>query len=116
MDLSKLAGGAVAERVDLVWQELLHNVMDPNTDPKKPRKLTIELTFTPGQQRDMGNVTTVVKAKLEPATGIESTIMMGMNSSGEIESAEYHQTQLFEDEVPKNEGIVSYINKGGATK
>lgn len=116
MDLSKLAGGAVAERVDLAWQELLQNVMDPNTDPKKPRKLMIELTVTPGQKRDMGNVTAVVKTKLEPATGIEMTIMMGVNSNGEIESAEYHQTQLFEEEAPTNQGIVSYINKGGNAK
>lgn len=115
MDLTKFAGGAVAERVDLAWQELLQNVMDPNTDPKKPRKLTVELTVTPGQKRDMGNVIVVVKTKLEPATGIEATIMMGMNPNGEIESAEYHQTQLFEEETPVVEKV-SYLNTSGGKK
>lgn len=116
MDLSKLAGGAVAERVDLAWKELLRNVMDPNTDPKKSRKLTIELTVEPGQKRDMGNIIAVVKTKLEPAAGIETTFMMGINSNGDIESAEYHQTQLFEDEAPTNQGVVTYINQGGGIK
>lgn len=116
MDISRLAGGAVAERVDLAWQELLRNVIDPNTDAKKARKLTIELTVKPGEKRDVGNVSAIVKTKLEPATGIETTIMMGMNSHGEIESSEYHQTQLFAAEDIPVVQKVSYLNTSGGTK
>lgn len=45
-NLDNLAEGALTEKVNQGINEVLANIQDPNTDWKKKRKLTIELTFS----------------------------------------------------------------------
>ena len=61
-----LNGGGVIETVDDVIQQVLDNIRDPNTEPKKPREVVIKLRFKPNEHRNMGDVHATVSAKLQP--------------------------------------------------
>lgn len=52
--LEDFAGGAVAERIGSAIQRVYENIANPNMDTEKARKLTIELTFKAGQERQDG--------------------------------------------------------------
>ena len=42
-----MAQGAVVERIDYEMSRMIDNIIDPNTDPKKKRTLTIKIDITP---------------------------------------------------------------------
>ncbi len=46
-----MANGAIKERADVEMPKIIKNILDVNTNPTKPRKMTLTLTFTPDGQR-----------------------------------------------------------------
>lgn len=84
LDPSKLAGGAVSERLEIEMQKVLENVADPNTPWKKKRKIQITVTVDPNEKRDLGTVAIDVKTTLAPAHAIPATIMIGTDGSSKI--------------------------------
>lgn len=89
VDLEKLAGGAFAEKVKSGLADVFKNITDPNTDWKKKRKLTIDLTFTSREDRELSQIEIVVKPKLEPAKPIGATFIMGTDGKGGIVASEF---------------------------
>ena len=73
----------------MALKDVLNNIADPNTDYKKKRKLTIELTFSASEDRDLAAVGILTKTKLEPAKPIGTTFMMGTDGKGGIIASEY---------------------------
>ena len=65
IDLSKIANTALQEKVDKELKKVLDNILDPNTEAKATRKVTITLTMSTDDER------TVVK------TGMEVKIYIG---------------------------------------
>lgn len=55
ISLDSLGGGALIERVNLAMDQIARNIMDPNTDPEKARKITITLTFKTDKSRRRKN-------------------------------------------------------------
>ena len=47
LTLATLCGGAVQERVDRALERVAKNILDPNTDPKKSRSITLKITLKP---------------------------------------------------------------------
>lgn len=47
--------------------EVIGNIEDDNTDYKKVRKLTVEVTFKPNEARNVPEITYAVKTALAPA-------------------------------------------------
>ena len=45
ISMDDMCGGALLQRFNMEMAKIGRNIMDPNTDPRKPRKLTISLTF-----------------------------------------------------------------------
>ncbi|GAB7387394.1 replication terminator protein [Bacillaceae bacterium] len=84
IDLSSFAGGAVVERFNIELQKILENVADPNTDPKKARKLQLTLTIKADENRDIANVSIQTKTTLVPAKEIETKLIMDRDSRGRI--------------------------------
>ena len=78
MRLADIGGGALAERFDLTLQEVMKNIRDPNTDSKKARKITLEITITPNEQRNAAALKYSVKSSLAPARTKETSIMFGV--------------------------------------
>lgn len=89
INLDTLAEGGLAEKVNMALKDVLNNIADPNTDYKKKRKLTIELTFSSSEDRDLASVGILTKTKLEPAKPIGTTFMMGTDGKGGIIASEY---------------------------
>lgn len=88
IDLSNLADGAVAERFNIEIQRVLENIADPNTDPKKARKLTMTLTIKADEQRDIASVTIEAKPTLVPAKGVETKFVIDKDKKGRVVGAE----------------------------
>ncbi len=114
VNLSELAGGAVAERFNIELQKVLENIMDPNTDAKKARKLTLTLTFKADENRDVASVNIEAKTTLAPANSLATKILMDKDRNGHAVGAELFQTELFkgEDFVPETSSAkVSYLEQ-----
>lgn len=88
IDLSNFADGAVAERFNHELRKLLENIADPNTDPKKTRKLTLTLTLKADDKRDIASVSIQAKSTIAPARDIETKILMDRDIKGRVTGAE----------------------------
>ncbi|EPY2285847.1 replication terminator protein, partial [Clostridium sporogenes] len=66
INLETFADGALAEKINMALKEVLENIADPNTDYKTKRKLTVDMTFASGEDRELTEVSIVAKPKLAP--------------------------------------------------
>ena len=107
MKLSDVGGGALSERFELSLQEVMKNIRDPNTDPKKARKIVIEVTITPNEQRSAATMKYGVRSSLAPARTFESGIMFG------VKDGKYVVREIG-DQIPgqQNMGNVVPMSKG----
>ena len=95
--LDELMGGAVTERIQKALAEIMQNIIDPNTDAKKTRKVTLELTIKPNANRQSASLTAAVKTSLAPFVPIESGVYIASNDNGE--SIMYEQTDVMPGQV-----------------
>lgn len=64
LGFDSLADQGLRERVDLSLARILANLMDPNTDPKAVRELTIKIKFKASEDRSVEEHSTSVTEKL----------------------------------------------------
>jgi hypothetical protein len=88
-NLETLAGGAFTERVNQALKEVAENILDPNTDWKTKRKVTIDLTFVTKEDRDLTEVDIVAKTKLAPRTSVHTKILLDKDFDGEVIASEF---------------------------
>jgi hypothetical protein len=88
IDLTQFADGAVAERFNQELIKVLENIADPNTDPKKARKLTLTVSIAGNEKRDIATVGIQAKITLAPAKQIETQIIMDYDNKGRVTGAE----------------------------
>jgi len=107
IELSTLADGAVSERFNIELARVLDNMMDPNTDASKARKLTLTLTFKGDDNRDVVTVSVDTKTALVPPIGVATKILMDRDREGKAVGAELYQTPLFkpEDFAPTRDNV-----------
>jgi 5S rRNA maturation endonuclease (ribonuclease M5) len=90
-NLETLAGGAFTERVNQALKEVAENIVDPNTDHKFKRKVTIDLTFITKEDRDLTEVDIVAKTKLAPRTAVHTKILLDKDFDGEVIASEFRK-------------------------
>ena len=83
-DLNMLMNGAVNERWQDALQRLTRNVLDPNTDAKKARKITLVLTVKPNDRRDGGEKTFDIKETLAPPVPVSQMVFFGRDDAGAV--------------------------------
>jgi len=88
VDLNNFAQGAMAERFNQELQKVLDNIVDPNTDPKKARKVTLTVTISSNENRELASVSVKADSKLSPARNIETQLLMDYDSNGKVTGAE----------------------------
>ncbi|WP_375104085.1 replication terminator protein [Paenibacillus sp. RS8] len=88
ISIENLAGGAVGERINIELNKVADNIMDPNTDWKKARKLTVTITIKPDEQREIGLVSVDNKPTLAPAHGIATKLVFGKDREGKAVAEE----------------------------
>jgi hypothetical protein len=88
IDLTNFADGSVAEKFNQELQKVLENIADPNTDPKKVRKLTLTVKVAGNDKREVLDVQVEAKSALVPAKAIETKLIMDYDNKGRITGAE----------------------------
>lgn len=113
--LEDFAGGAVGERIRNAIQQVYENIANPNMEPEKARKLTIELTFKPNKDdRTDVDVTAIVKTSLQPQKAINSRMIVESDGKGNVLGSEWSrgtmrgQMKLPEEKVEevKVDGVI----------
>ncbi len=82
--LDALCNGALTERFNAEFAKFLRNLVDPNTDAKKKRKLILVLEATPNAERDFCVMNYDVQTKLAAPSTISQTVFLTQNSNGEV--------------------------------
>ena len=83
-DISEIADGGVQVKLTRALQQVAQNVMDPNTDPKKKRSVTLKINVTPDKKRNAASITAEVKTNLAPEEGVETTMLLGRDGQGQV--------------------------------
>lgn len=132
--LSDIAGGKLQEKANKALQEIIENMLDPNTPWKKNRKLNLELIFSQNEDRDDLNISISVKKTLANVKPIETKAYVGKDldtgqvymeeygagaikgqmSLDDVEAAGTSGNHIFEDEQGRevlNEGVIDIRKK-----
>lgn len=108
--LSEFADGALQEKFNIEFQKVLANVQDPNTDHKKARKLTLEITFSSNETRDFLDAKIVAKATLAPSKESTAKVLIGMDGQGGYLASELN-TQIPGQQVMRVDKETGEINE-----
>lgn len=84
----EMSQGAIVERIDYEMSKLIDNVLDPNTDPKKKRTLTVKIDVTPDAERQNLRTDISVVAKLQPTNPISVPLYLTTDTDGEAAAIE----------------------------
>ena len=79
-----IARGALGEEVNLQMAKVAENLLDPNTDHKPSRKLTITLEFKTDEDREISRVSATTTTKLAPSKAVSTQIAFGADENGEL--------------------------------
>jgi len=116
VSLASLSEGAAIERFDLALQEVLTNIMDPNTDWKKTRTVTLKMTIKPNENRDISGYIVDVDKKLAPIKPFGNTLFTGQDKDGKGYATEHVSNQGGLFEPPADVDNVYKLDKKEAAK
>jgi len=102
VNILELAKGAIQEQINNETDKILANILDPNTDAQAARKLTITLTFKPGEDRSVVNISAQAKVTTASVKAISTNIMVEADREGRPHAAELikndpNQIKVFEE-------------------
>lgn len=76
VSLSNLCGGAIEEVFQREFAAVLANIADINTDPEAKRKITLEFSIKPFEDRSGAQVTFACKSKTVPVQAVKGTVFL----------------------------------------
>jgi hypothetical protein len=121
--LDELADGAVLEKFNREMRRVLANIMDPNTDPQKKRKITITLTIAGDENRMTTDVSVAAKSTLIPARDVSTKLLIGEDPYGnilgqELKSGIVGQTYMDDDGELRDDtgGLIDLQQKRNESK
>lgn len=77
VNINQLAGGAIEEAINFGLEEVFKNILDPNTEAEKTRKLTISIEIKPDETRQLLKTKIACKPTLVPANSITTQLLLG---------------------------------------
>lgn len=90
VNLETFAGGALQEKFDAAMEQVLANMLDPNTPWKNKRSITVNVTFEQNEDRDDTTVDVSVVPKLAAAKSIGTRMAIGKDiKTGKLYAEEY---------------------------
>lgn len=90
VNLEEFAGGALQEKFDAAMEQVLANMLDPNTHWKNKREINIKVSFEQNEDRDDTHVEVSVVPKLAAVKSIGTRMAIGKNiKTGELYAEEY---------------------------
>ena len=96
LTLASMCGGGVQERINRALAKISDNILDPNTEAKKKRVLTVKIELTPSEDDREDVVVDVSTAyKLAPEVGLKTQLFINKDlSTGEISITEHAKGQI----------------------
>lgn len=85
---STIAGGALEERFQQELEKVIKNMIDPNTNHKTAREITVKIKFNGNEQRNIAGVDYSIASKTAPVKTISTAIMFGEDGTGKVVTAE----------------------------
>lgn len=115
--LDALCNGALTERFNSEFAKFLRNLVDPNTDAKKKRKLILTLEATPNADRDFCVMNYDVQTKLAAPSTISQTVFLTQNGNGEVIASQVTNQIPGQIDMDGNETpLPQIVNLGKAAK
>lgn len=114
--LSTLAQGAVEERFNDALELVIKNILDPNTDRKKARKISLTISMKPTKNESFTLCEIDVKTAIAPPVPLETGLVIGEDGKGKAVAAEYQNQvpgQAYIEEVDKETGEIKVVAFGG---
>lgn len=101
--LDTLASGAAGELFDAELAKVAEDILDPNSEPKATRTITLKVTVKPGDERSAAGVHVTCASKLAPRKGAGTTIFLGRAVGGKpvVTQFDQRQQQLAFEEATK---------------
>lgn len=96
--LATIGGGAAEELFQAELDNVLNNILDPNTDPEAVRSITVKITFDPSNDREKCGVEVQASSKLAPNKCAKTVVHLG-RKHGLAVAYEFNpkQAKLFDD-------------------
>lgn len=82
LSIDKLAGGALAEKLNIELRKLAENVKDPNTKADAVRTVTVTIKVKPDENRQFSTTEISTKSTLAPAKGIATNFIFDFTKEG----------------------------------
>ena len=106
LNVLEMAKGAILEQIEGETAKIMSNILDPNTDPKKARKMTITLTFKANEGREVVECEAQAKSAIAPIRAIVTSFYVGEDKDGkpiaqEVSKFDPNQETIFVDEEDK---------------
>lgn len=118
MTLASMCDGGVQERIDRALLKISDNILDPNTEAKKKRTLTVTISLTPNEDdREDVSVEVSTSVKLAPEVGLKTQFFINKDlRSGMVSLTEHAKGQIkgqltlddmgmSTEEVPHNDNL-----------
>lgn len=90
INLEEMANGVLSAQVNIELQKVFNNIMDPNTDATKVRKVTVVMSFKPNSKREKLTTNIKVTSNVQPVTPLETEFYIGKNlKTGVVQAEEF---------------------------
>lgn len=98
VDLNTICGGALPELFERELLDVMANVADINTDPKKPRRITMTVDIYPHNDRKQCEVELGVTSKTLPVVKVSGSLFIAQKgSSYEGYTTDIRQQDIFHE-------------------
>ena len=92
IQVSKLADGAFDKKLNCALIKAVENIVYPNTEYKKERKVRIEISLKPtSERRDFLQTKIKTKVSIAPETGEDTELIIGKGVDGKITGMLFHR-------------------------
>lgn len=111
LTIGNLAKGVVNEQFETELEKVLNNILDPNTDQSKTRKITITLEIKPSNsRRNLVNVLCQAKSTLVPEEKVGTELYIGKDKEGKIQATELSK-EVFGQLEFDDQGVINETGK-----
>lgn len=69
----------------------MQNISDPNTEWKTKRKVTLDLSFSTKEDREIIECDVIAKVKIAPKLGVHTKFLLDKNLKGEVLASEFRK-------------------------
>lgn len=116
LTMTSICSGAVQEKVDRAIQAVADNILDPNTDAKKKRSITMKIVFQPNEDdREDVAVHVDVTRSLAPEAGVKTQLFIAKDIESGALTVQEHQHGMIKGQLDFGdmEELYGEIEDGG---